>query len=300
MIPGNGGGQVAGGDPAAAARCYRHPGREALVRCSRCDRPICPECMRPASVGFHCPDDVAAGTRSVRTARTTVGARLRNSPPYATATLVAANVVIFLITGAQSRQGFTQPSAAPIHGLFTEWQLFLPNVQDGEYYRLITSAFLHLSILHIASNMLALIIIGPAVERVTGAWRFCAIYFAGALGGSVAIYLFGAHLQPVVGASGAIFGLFGAALLMSRQLRLDLQWLIGIVVLNFVFTFSIADVSKLGHIGGFVAGGLAGLAIGGMPRRSSTLPVPQQRQVTGLAGVAVLLVLATILANATY
>src|ERR1700744_1025444 len=86
---------------APTPHCYRHPNREALIRCTRCDRPICPDCMRPASVGFHCPDDVAMARKGQRVQRTSVGAQLRDSPPFATAALVAANVVVFLITGAQ-------------------------------------------------------------------------------------------------------------------------------------------------------------------------------------------------------
>jgi membrane associated rhomboid family serine protease len=252
--------------------------------------------MRPASVGFHCPDDVALARKGARVQRTSVGAALRDSPPYVTAALVAANVLVFLVTGSQSSQGITQPGSAR---LFIQWQLFPQYVHDKhQYERLITSAFLHVSLLHIASNMLALVIIGPPLERLVGRWRFGVIYLLGALGGSAAIYLFGSHLQAVVGASGAIFGLFAAALCMYRRLGLDLQWLVGIIVLNFVFTFSVADVSKLGHLGGFVAGGLAALAIAGLPNR------PRQRslstQLAGLGGVAALVVAAIGLGTAVF
>jgi membrane associated rhomboid family serine protease len=293
------GGVPRDGNPAAVPHCYRHPQREALVRCTRCDRPICPECMRPAAVGFHCPEDVAVARRTQRRPRTSVGARLRDSPPYVTGALVAANVIVYLITGAQSRQGLTDPGSAPINGLFTKWQLFLPAVHDqDQYYRLVTSGFLHVSLLHIASNMLALVIIGPPLERLLGRWRFLAVYFAGLLGGSAMIYLLGNHLQPVVGASGAIFGLFGAALVMARRLGLDLQWLIGIIVLNFVFTFSIADVSKLGHIGGFLGGLLAAVAIAGVPSRRQRLSMGSQ--LAGLGGVAALIIVTVLVANSAY
>jgi membrane associated rhomboid family serine protease len=255
--------------------------------------------MRPASVGFHCPDDVALARKDQRLQRTSVGAQLRDSPPFATAALVAANVVVFLITGAQSRQGLTHPAAAPLHGLFTNWQLFLPAVHNQhQYYRLITSAFLHFSLLHIGSNMLALIVIGPALERLLGVWRFLAVYLAGALAGSALIYLLGSHLETVVGASGAIFGLFGAALVMARRLGLDLQWLVGVIVINFVFTFSIADVSKLGHVGGFIGGALAGLAIAGLPNQRTRLRL--RTQLAGLGSLAVVVLAVVAAANAAF
>ena len=117
--------------------------------------------------------------------------------------------------------------------------------------------------------MLALFFVGPPLERLLGRWRFLAVYLISALGGSAAIYAFGAVRLPVVGASGAIFGLFAACLVLVRRLGLDLQWLVGIIVLNFVFTFSIPGITKLGHIGGFVAACLAALAIGGLPQCAS-------------------------------
>lgn len=290
------GGQAPQDGDSPAPHCYRHPNREALVRCTRCDRPICPDCMRPASVGFHCPDDVALAAKEQRAPRTTFGAQLRQSPPYVTAALVAANVAVFLVTGAQSTQGFGHPSAAP---LFTDWQLFPLYVYDkSQYYRLFTSAFLHVSVLHIGSNMLALIIIGPLLERVLGRWRFATVYLLGALGGSAAIYLFGSHLQPVVGASGAIFGLFAAALLMARRIGLDVQWLVAVIVLNFVFTFSVADVSKLGHVGGFLAGAAAAVAIGGLPNQRGILPL--RAQLVGLGAIAATVLALVVAGTATF
>src|SRR5690348_229622 len=163
-------------DPPSSARCYRHPNREAGVRCTRCDRPICPECMRPAAVGFHCPDDVNLARKTVRVPRTAVGARMLNSPPYVTVLLIVANVIVYLITGAQSDRGFGQPGLSPgSDSLFRHWQLIPLDVHGGDYYRLLTSAFLHVSLLHIVSNMLALAFIGPTLERLLGAWRFAAV-----------------------------------------------------------------------------------------------------------------------------
>jgi membrane associated rhomboid family serine protease len=255
--------------------------------------------MRPASVGFHCPDDVAVAARAMRAQRTSVGALLRESPPLMTGTLIAANVIVYLITGSQSSRGYTHVTAGPIDGLFYKWQLVPELVKNnGDYYRLITSAFLHVSLLHIASNLLALAIVGPALERLLGPLRLAAVYFLSALGGSAAVYLLGVRLTPVVGASGAIFGLFGACLVLVRRLGLDPQYLIGIIAINFILTFSIPNISKLGHIGGFVVGCVAALAIGGSPATTSRLP--SGRQWAGLGGVLVIVVALIAYRSATY
>lgn len=294
------GGAAAMIDPyAVPARCYRHPNREAGVRCTRCDRPICPECMRPAAVGFHCPDDVNLARKTMRAPRTAVGANAwRTSVPYVTASLIAANVVIYLITASQSVGGVSQAGDGSSK-LFRAWQLVPETVHlDGGYYRLLTAAFLHVSLLHIASNMLALGIIGPPLERLLGPWRFTAVYLLAALGGSAAVYALGQTQTPEVGASGAIFGLFAASLVLVRRLGLDLQWLVGIIVLNFVLTFSIHNISKLGHIGGFVTGALAAVAIGGLPQLRQRLST--STQVAGLAGLGALIVVVVLARSATF
>jgi membrane associated rhomboid family serine protease len=272
---------------APLARCYRHPMRETGVRCVRCNRPICPECMRPASVGFHCPDDVKFGTSTVRQPLTAVGARARNRIPLVSGTLIGLNVAVYLITALTSVRGLNHPEAS---SLFEKWQLLPQRVgSNDEFYRLLTSAFLHVSLLHILFNMFALAIIGPHLERLLGPWRFTAVYLLAALGGSVAVYAFGSRYTPVAGASGAIFGLFGAALLLVRELGLDRQWLVATIVLNFVFTFAVSDISKLGHLGGFVVGGLATVVIAG-PSWRTRRRVPAQTQLLGLSGVLVLLI----------
>jgi membrane associated rhomboid family serine protease len=291
--------QEPAGDEAQSPRCYRHPNREALIRCTRCDRPICPECMRPASVGFHCPDDVAIGRRTTRPVRTSVGARLRDAPPYVTGTLVAANLVAYLVTGLQSSSGLLgNQYASPPNSLFNRWQLWPVAVgRDGEYWRLITSAFLHINPLHIAANMLALVVIGPSLESLLGRNRFIAVYVLAALGGSAAVYAFGSPAVPVVGASGAIFGLFGASLVMVRKLGLDPQWLIGVIVLNFVFTFSVHGISRLGHLGGFITGAVCAVAIAGLPRMRQRLS--PQAQAAGLCGVLGVLLVVVAVRTAT-
>jgi membrane associated rhomboid family serine protease len=282
-------------------RCYRHPHREALIRCTRCDRPICPDCMRPASVGFHCPDDVEQGRRTIRAPRTSVGARIMESPPYVTGTLLALNIVAYVVTATAPAASFNDPGAGATtgKGVFFKWQLLPVFVRyEHRYYELVTSAFLHVSLLHIASNMLALVFVGPALEQLLGRWRFIAVYLLSALGGSALIYAFGSPTTPTVGASGAIFGLFGACLVLVRKLGLDLQWLLSIVVLNFVLTFSISGISKLGHIGGFGTGILASLAIAGLPAARNRIPT--RLQAAGLAGLLALIVIVVVVRTATW
>ena len=280
-----------GGDPYYGfAGCYRHPDRLTGVRCVRCDRPICPECQRPASVGFQCPDDVRAGAASIRQGRTVVGAPARALPPFVSWALIGLNVLVYLITAlAPGGSVIDNTNTA----LFRDWEL-VPNVvgYQHDYLRLVTAAFLHLGPLHIFLNMFALYTLGPALERVLGWWRFLAVYLLSALGGSVAILLLGDVRQPVVGASGAIFGLFAAALVLSRVVGFNTRALVITVGINFVFTFSVPGISKLGHIGGFVAGGLASLALLGWtlgPRRPLTDRM-RTVQLASLAGLLVVLV----------
>jgi membrane associated rhomboid family serine protease len=274
-------------DPEGQAFCYRHPLRETGVRCIRCDRPICPDCMRPASVGFQCPDDVRIGSLEQRAPRTIAGAQVRDRQPYATWSFIAANVVVYLITAIQSVHGFSNPNDS---SLFIKWVLEPKQVAlHDQYYRLITSAFLHVSIWHVGFNMIALYFVGPYLERLLGAWRFVALYLLSALGGSVAVYLFASKYSGTVGASGAIFGLFAACLMFVRELGLDPRWLVGTIALNFLLTFSIADISKYGHLGGFVFGAATSVVIAGVPwRPRRRLPLPVQ--LYGMGGIAVLLV----------
>jgi membrane associated rhomboid family serine protease len=267
-------------------RCYRHPMRETAVRCIRCDRPICPDCMRPASVGFQCPDDVRLGAQTQRAPRTVAGAEVRNSQPYGTWAFIAGNVIVYLVTAFQSVDGINTPGASH---LFQQWVLVPRQVAlHGQYERLITSTFLHVGLWHIAFNMIALFMVGPFLERLLGHWRFATLYLLSALGGSVAVYVFDSKYAAVVGASGAIFGLFAACIIFVRELGLDPRWLVGTIVLNFVFTFSVADVSKLGHLGGFAIGALAAFAIAGLPWKPRRR-LPVQVQLYGLGGIAVVL-----------
>ncbi|WP_375484526.1 rhomboid family intramembrane serine protease [uncultured Jatrophihabitans sp.] len=282
--------------PQLAQHCYRHPDREAYIRCTRCDRPICPDCMHPASVGFHCPDDVRAGARSVRAPRNALGASLRQNPPYVTISLIVLNVATYLVSGTQTHATLQDPRNSR---LFLDWQLFPLYLHDKhEYYQLVTSAFLHLTPLHIATNMISLAIVGPVLERAMGPWRYLAVYLLSALGGSAAIYAFGNAFGTTAGASGAIFGLFGACLVLVRRLGLNTQWLVGTIVLNFIITFSVPNISKLGHIGGFVTGALAAVVIAGLP--TARRKIAPRLQAAGLTGVLLLVVLVVGVRTATW
>lgn len=277
-------------------RCYRHPMRETGVRCIRCNRPICPDCMRPASVGFQCPDDVNAGARTIRRVRTVVGAPVQ-ATAYVTWTLATLNVVVYLAGVAGSRQhDLNDPRSSR---LFRDWDLVPYLVaHGGGLPRLLTSAFLHLSLTHLILNMVALGVVGPFVEREIGWWRYLATYLLAALGGSVLVYAGGDHLNAVAGASGAIYGLFAASLVLARRLGLDMRALLVTIAVNFIFTFSVPGISIEGHVGGFVVGGIAALAIVGRPWKAERIRVPIQA--VSLGALLLLLVVIIAVRTATY
>lgn len=252
---------------AVAPRCYRHPERETWVSCTRCERPICPECLRPASVGFQCPDCVQQGNATVRRASAPYGGAIVSRPGVVSLVLGLLNVVAFVVTVATTPAGLTGNTGSR---LFDELELVPIRIAvDGEYWRLLGSAFLHIGLLHLAGNLLALAIVAPALERVFGWWRFLAIYLVSALGGSVAVYLFGSPFGAVAGASGAIYGLFAATLIVVRKLGLDARFMVLAVALNFAVSFA-PGISLLGHLGGFVTGGLLTLAMVYAPKASRT------------------------------
>jgi membrane associated rhomboid family serine protease len=248
--------ESAPGAPAAAPTCYRHPGRETYVRCTRCDRYICPDCMRDAAVGHQCVECVREGNRSVRAPRTIFGGAV-SATPVVTYTLIAINVLAYLaeIGSEQIVNDFAMLGvAADQYGL-----IYPGGVADGEWYRLITAAFLHsppqasFGIGHILFNMWALWVVGPQLEQVLGRWRFTALYLLSALGGSVLLYL----VDPsgaAVGASGAIFGLFGAFFVIAKRLRAPMGGIVFLLGLNLVITFAVPGISWEGHIGGLVVG----------------------------------------------
>jgi membrane associated rhomboid family serine protease len=254
-------------DPAQAPppTCYRHPDRATYVRCTRCNRYICPECMRDASVGHQCPDCVGQGAP---TARVRVGVQR----PLLTYGLIALNVVMFVLQSASSEvQGSLVTST--------------PAVADGQWYRLLSSAFLHYGITHILFNMWALYVVGAPLESALGRLRYGVLYVMSAVGGSVLVYLLSPLHAATAGASGAVFGLFGATFVIGRKLRLDVRWVVILIAINLVITFTIPGISWQGHIGGLVTGAVIAAAFVYTPSR----PVHAGATVTLLALFAVLI-----------
>ncbi len=242
--------QVHEQDGTPAPRCYRHPGRETWVSCTRCERPICPECLRPAAAGFQCPQCVAEGAASVRAPRTTYGARVAARAGLLSYLLIGANVAVFVVVNASGlTQTFDRLQMDPI----------LVAAQH-QYYRLLSAAFLHTGLLHLAMNMIALAVVGPTLEQAFGRWRFLTVYLLAALGGSVAVYLFGNEFTGVAWASSAIFGVFAATVLALLRVGMDVRWIVTVLAVNLALSFA-SGISLLGHLGGFVVGGLAGAAV---------------------------------------
>ncbi|MFI9008661.1 rhomboid family intramembrane serine protease [Actinosynnema sp. NPDC053489] len=266
--------------------CPRHPDRATGLRCVRCDRPACPECLREASVGYQCVDCVNQGRASVRRPRTFVGAQF-SQRLVVTPVLIAVNVLLFAITAAQAGSVATNQRA----DLFADLVMYTPAVAaDGQWWRLVTSGFLHFGPLHLALNMIALYVLGRDLEPVFGRARFSALYGVSLLGGGVAVYLFGGLGTVVAGASGAVYGLMGAMLVAVLRLKLNPGPALGVIGLNVVLSFTLPGISLLGHIGGLVVGALltAGLVYAPAPRRATW----QAGAV--VAAVAVLVVLALV------
>jgi membrane associated rhomboid family serine protease len=232
--------------------CYRHPDRETGLSCSECGRPICTECMTPAAVGLRCPDH-AGNRRRVSAPRIVARTSRGGTEALVTKSLIAINVAIYLI-GAVQGLGINSPGGS----LYEKLWLDGPDVAHGDWWRLITAAFLHASIVHIAFNMLALWWFGAPVEQYLGRARFVGLYLVSGLAGSA-----GALTQTqgiTVGASGAIFGILGAMLILEWQATGRFGGnALTLIVINLVLSFAIANVSIGGHVGGLIGGILATL-----------------------------------------
>jgi membrane associated rhomboid family serine protease len=227
--------------------CYRHPNRETGVSCSNCGRPICPDCMTPTSVGMRCPECAKQKTK-VRTART------MTDEPRVTVAIIVVCVIAFLADGSFGSAGGGN--------LFVHGALYGPAVDAGDWWRLVTNGFLHSSILHIGFNMYLLWLLGQQLEPAMGSRRFAAVYVTALLAGS-----FGALVQtttvPVVGASGAVFGLMGATAVELRRRGYDpfSGGLGGLILINLALGFIPGlHIAFGGHIGGLIGGVLAALA----------------------------------------
>jgi membrane associated rhomboid family serine protease len=258
--------------------CYRHPNRETGVTCSECGRPICPDCMVFAPVGIRCPDHSGQPQGSARVTRGLQRASYEGTGTLVTKALIAVNVGIYLLELAMG---------GTINGLgnriYREGVLFGPLVANGEWWRLFTSMFLHYGPIHLALNMLALWWFGGPVERVLGRGRYLLLYLVSGLAGSAGALLASPNALTV-GASGAIFGILGAAFMLERQrIYVFGGGALSIIVLNIVFTFAVPGISIGGHFGGLAGGAVGILALSRFGRGHAAYGQP------GLVGVVALL-----------
>jgi membrane associated rhomboid family serine protease len=233
------------------ATCYRHPSRETGVSCSNCGRPICPDCMTTTAVGMRCPECAKQRTQVKRI-------RDMATMPRVTYALIAINVIVFL-----AEQGQFTLFGTGIHGTVIE-EGFLDRYHiavEHQYWRLVTAGFLHENFLHIGFNMYLLYLLGMMLEPALGSVRFAAIYVTALLAGSFGALL--ATAAPSLGASGAVFGLMGAAVIELRARRVSVMesGIGGLIVINLILSFSLANISVGAHVGGLIGGGLAALAL---------------------------------------
>jgi membrane associated rhomboid family serine protease len=239
-----------------AETCYRHPDRETRVSCSSCGRPICPDCMTPTPVGMRCPECAQQRTKVVRNPGGAPQSGFMGSP--ATYVLIAINVIMYLVEISAGGGGLS----VGINSVSADLGLFGPSVAEGEWYRMLTSGFLHANLIHIGFNMFLLFMLGRLLEPALGTPRFVILYFSSLLAGS-----FGALLMDpnalTVGASGAVFGLFGAGFLIARERGMNsLAGELGfLIVINLVLSFTVRGISAGGHLGGLVGGLICGAAI---------------------------------------
>jgi membrane associated rhomboid family serine protease len=261
--------------------CYRHPDRETGLSCSECGRPICTECMTPAPVGLRCPDH-AGSRKRVNPPRVVRRVPQGRTDAIVTKTLIAVNIIVFLITIGQGSGGFTAGGR-----LFNDMLLYGPAVAHGDWWRLVTAAFLHANIVHIGFNMYVLWVIGAPVEQYLGRARFLGLYFVSGLAGSAGALV----LTPTaftVGASGAIFGILGALLIIEWQTtgRLAgnaMTW----IVINLALSFAISNISIGGHVGGLIGGILVTLSFANWGRGHAAYGKIGVAGFAGLAGVAI-------------
>ena len=267
-----------GGPEGAVPTCYRHPGRESHIRCQRCARPICPDCMRPAAVGFQCPECVAEGAKQTRQLQGPYGGNRSANPTLTSIVLIGVNVGVWLLIlltgGAGSRwvdrlglliggrctvdadpasywPRITGPAQCALARPASTW---FDGIDNGAVWQVVTSMFTHVEPWHIGFNMLALWFLGPQLEAIIGRARFLALYFVSGIAGSAAVVWLSGVGSTTYGASGAVFGLIGALLLIAWRLGANYQQILIWLGINAVLTFTISNVSWQGHLGGLLGG----------------------------------------------
>lgn len=259
-----------------APTCPRHPGVVTYVRCQRCGRPTCPQCQRPAAVGVQCVDCVKAQQQTQRRTVTVAGGVARSGTPVVTYAIIALSTAVFLGQLATTQVQRTL--------------MFVPVLGQSEPWRFLTTAFLHGSVVHILMNMYALYLIGPFVEQVFGRWRYVSMYALAAIGGSVSVLLLSSPTSDswvtgTVGASGAVFGLFGALALTMKRLKRNQTQVLVVIGINIVFSFMFPNVSWEAHLGGLLTGSVLAAAYLYSPKEHRTAWA-----ICATAAIAVLLV----------
>ncbi|MFJ2235567.1 rhomboid family intramembrane serine protease [Streptomyces sp. NPDC087859] len=286
----------------AVTTCYRHPQVESHVRCTRCERYICPDCMREAAVGHQCVECVKEGARSVRQARTVVGGRV-SAVPLVTYVLIGLNVLAYLgeVIRPEIVDRFSMLTAGLVgpDGGHYVYQSSYPSdfhaegVVAGQWERLLTSGFLHLEptagtfgLMHIVMNMWSLWQLGRVVEPMLGRVRYLALYLLSTVGGSVAVLLIAAPGEGAVGASGAIFGLGAAYYVLARRVGADMGAVNRLMVFLLVWLVASATFTSWeGHLGGLLTGGAVTLSYAYAPRG------PRRGLIQSVACVALLALL---------
>lgn len=294
--------------PPVAMACYRHPDRATYIACQRCGRPICGDCMISAAVGFQCPECVREGARQTRQNAGPYGGERSRNPHLTTFVLIGINAAVWiaiLLTGGGSSRLADLLALTPTGSCYSASDpgRWYPNagqtacstladgswhagVADGALWQVITTAFTHVEPLHIGANMLSLYFLGPLLERMLGRARFLAVYFLSALAGSVTVMWFSDPLTTTLGASGAIFGLIGALLVVARKSGGDIRNLMFWLLLNLAITFAPGTgISWQGHLGGLAGGLVTGAIIAFAPHADRN-----RSQLVGLGAVLVVLI----------
>jgi membrane associated rhomboid family serine protease len=260
--------------------CYRHPDRVTGLSCSECGRPICTECMTMAPVGIRCPDHSGKAQGVQRVTTGVRRAAFEGTGAKVTKALIGINVAVYVAELATG--GGVNGTGSTI---YLKGVLFGPLLEQGEWWRLVTAAFLHYGPIHLLLNMVALYWFGSLLEERIGSGRYVLLYLVSGISGSAGALLWSnGFLTPTVGASGAIFGILGAGLVLERQRDYVFGGsALGVIVINFVFTFSISGISKGGHIGGLVGGIICALGLTRFGRGHAAYGRP------GLLGAATIL-----------
>jgi membrane associated rhomboid family serine protease len=267
-------------DPAPVAAtpvCYRHPDRETWIRCQRCERPICPDCMKSAAVGFQCPSCVKEGARTVRQAKLPYGGVRVANPTLITWVLLGLNIAVWLAITADGGSGSTLVSRLALVPDFTVRAIdqgspeLVDGVARGAWWQVLTSVFTHVAVIHVGLNMLALYVFGPPLEQILGRLRFATLYLVSGVSGSAAVMLFSNANGLTVGASGAIFGLLGAMAVVAFKSGGDYGSVLSLLGINLLITFTVPLISWQGHLGGLLGGTLVAVGMVYAPRRQRAL-----------------------------